>query len=100
VGLSRAKYLGLTCDIIGVEEAFRIGLVDKVVKADELLNEARALAARFVSKPRQALEKSKQSYTLVPDMGHKAAINYETLLLCHLFDSEERKEIMRRFLKK
>ena len=100
VGLSRAKYLGLTCDIIRADEAFRIGLVDKVVKVEELISEARSLAAKFVSKPRESLEKSKQSYTVVPDMGHKAAINYETLLLCHLFDTEERKKIMGRFLKK
>ena len=100
VGLSRAKYLGLTCDIIGAEEAYRIGLADKVVKVDELLSQAHALAAKFVSKPREPLEKAKQSYNVVLDMGHKAAINWETLLLCHLFDNEERKRIMERFLKK
>jgi len=100
VGLSRAKYLGLTCDIIGTEEAYRIGLVDKVVKVDALMNQARALAAKFVDKPRQALEKAKQSYNMVLDMSHKAAINWETMLLCHLFDTEERKQIMKRFLQK
>ncbi len=100
VGLSRAKYLGLTCDIIDAEEAYRIGLVDKVVKVDELLNQAQALAAKFVSKPRESLEKAKQSYNIVLDMGHKAAVNWETLLLCHLFDSEERKQIMERFLQR
>jgi len=100
VGLSRAKYIGLTGEMVGAEEAYRIGLVDKVVKVEELLSEARALAAKFVSKPREALEKSKQAYAAVLDMGHKAAIVYETLLLCHLFDTEERKQIMERFLKK
>ena len=100
VGLSRAKYLGLTCDIIGAEEAYRIGLADRVVKVDELTNQARELAVKFVSKPREALEKVKQSYNVVVDMGHKAAINWETLLLCHLFDSEERKQIMERFLRR
>jgi len=100
VGLSRAKYLGLTCDIIGAEEAYRIGLIDKMVKVEEFMGEARALATKFVSKPREALEKAKQSYINVINMDHKAAINYETLLLCHLFDNEERKQIMKRFLQK
>jgi len=100
VGLSRAKYLGLTCDIIGADEAYRIGLVDKVVKVEELMNEARALADKFVSKPRDSLEKVKQSYINVINMDHKAAVNYETLLLCHLFDSEERRQIMARFLRR
>jgi len=100
VGLSRAKYLGLTCDMIGAEEAYRIGLADKVVKVEELMSEARVLAAKFVAKPRQSLEKAKQSYINVINMDHKAAVNYETLLLCHLFDSDERKQIMGRFLRK
>ena len=100
VGLSRAKYLGLTCDIIDVQEAYRIGLVDKVVKVEELMNEAQALAAKFVAKPRQALEQSKQSYINVINMDHKAAVTWETLLLCRLFDTEERKQIMERFLKR
>ena len=100
VGLSRAKYLGLTCDIIGADEAYRIGLVDKVVKVEELMNEARALADKFVAKPRESLEKVKQSYINVINMDHKAAVNYETLLLCHLFDSEERRQIMARFLRR
>ena len=100
VGLSRAKYLGLTCEIIDVQEAYRIGLVDKVVKVEELTNEAQALAAKFVAKPRQALEQAKQSYINVINMDHKAAVTWETLLLCRLFDTEERKKIMERFLKR
>ena len=100
VGLSRAKYLGLTCEIIDVQEAYRIGLVDKVVKVEELTNEARTLATRFVAKPRQALEQAKQSYINVINMDHKAAVTWETLLLCRLFDTEERKQIMERFLKR
>ncbi len=100
VGLSRAKYLGLTCEIIGVEEAYRIGLVDKVTKVDEMLNEARALAAKFVAKPRESLERTKQSYNAVLGMSHSAAVNWETMLLCRLFDTEERKQIMGRILRK
>lgn len=100
IGLSRAKYLGLTCDIIDVDEAYRIGLVDRVAKVEELLDEARALAAKFVDKPRQALEKSKQSYIDVVNMDHKAAIEHETKLLCDLFDTRERQQIMERFLRR
>ena len=100
VGLSRAKYLGLTCDMIDVQEAYRIGLVDKVVKVEELMTEAEAMAAKFVGKPREALERSKQSYINVVNMDHQAAITWETLLLCRLFDTEERKQIMERFLRR
>ena len=100
VGLSRAKYLGLTCEIIGAEEAYRIGLADKVVPVEEMMNAARELAAKFVSKPRESLELTKRSYGVALDMGHTAAINWETLLLTHLFDNDERRKIMERFVKK
>ena len=100
VGLSRAKYLGLTCEIIGAEEAYRIGLADKVVPVEEMMNAARELAAKFVSKPRESLELTKRSYIVALDMGHTAAINWETLLLTHLFDNDERRKIMERFVKK
>jgi enoyl-CoA hydratase len=100
VGLSRAKYLGMTCEIIDAQEAYRIGLADKVVKVAELQKEARALAAKFVAKPRDALEKTKQSYINVINMDHKVAISWETLLLCRLFDSDERKSIMNSRLKR
>lgn len=88
----------MTCEIINAQEAYRIGLADKLVKVEELEKESRVLAARFVAKPREALEKVKQSYINVINMEHKAAVNWETLLLCHLFDSDERKQIMERFL--
>ena len=100
VGLSRAKYLGLTGEIIDVNEAYRIGLVDKIVKSNELLKEARAFASKFTSKPRKALESAKQSYRVVMDMDHRAAIDWETLLLTRLLDSAEAREIMQRFVKK
>lgn len=100
VGLSRAKYLGLTGEIIDVKEAYRIGLVDRIVKANELVKEARAFATKFVGKPREALERAKQSYGVVMDMDHRAAINWETLLLSRLLDTAEAREIMQRFLKK
>ena len=100
VGLSRAKYLGLTADTIDVKEAYRIGLVDKVVSVADLKKESRTLAAKFVAKPRKALEKTKQSYLKIGSLDHKAAMEWETSLLVELFDTEERRQIMDRFLNK
>ncbi|MBN1643944.1 MAG: enoyl-CoA hydratase/isomerase family protein [Dehalococcoidales bacterium] len=100
VGLSRAKYLGMTCEIIDAREAYRIGLADKVVKVENLQKEAGALAAKFVKKPREALERTKDSYIKVLGMDHKSAVNWETQLLCRLFDTDERKRIMDKFLNK
>ena len=44
VGLGRAKELIFTTDMINAEEAYRIGLVNKVVSGDKLMDEALAMA--------------------------------------------------------
>lgn len=100
VGLSRAKYLGMTGDIIDAREAYRIGLVDRLVSVSDLEKESRALAVKFVAKPRESLEKTKQSYLNVINLDHERALEWETKLLIELFNSEERQRIMENFLKK
>ncbi|MGI8400080.1 MAG: enoyl-CoA hydratase-related protein [Gemmatimonadaceae bacterium] len=43
VGKGRANQLLLTGEMIGAAEAYRIGLVNKVIAADQLMNEARTM---------------------------------------------------------
>ena len=59
VGLSNALYLLYTADMINAEEAFRIGLVQKVVEADQLITEAVAIATKIASKGPNAVKKIK-----------------------------------------
>ena len=60
VGASRAAELALTGDMIGADEALRIGLVSRVVAPEVLLDEALALAGRIAANPPQALRWTKQ----------------------------------------
>jgi enoyl-CoA hydratase/carnithine racemase len=60
VGLARANELLFLGDVIGAEEALRIGLVSKVVAPEECLPEARALAERLASGPAFAHAMTKQ----------------------------------------
>jgi enoyl-CoA hydratase len=50
VGKGRAMELILTGDTIGAEEAWRIGLVNRVVEPAELMNAARDLATKILGK--------------------------------------------------
>jgi len=59
VGLSNALFLLLTADMINAEEALRIGLVQKVVEPDKLIEEALAIANKIVSKGPKAVRKIK-----------------------------------------
>jgi enoyl-CoA hydratase/carnithine racemase len=51
VGLGRATELLLTGDVVGAEEALRMGLVNRVVPAAECLAAAQGFAARLASGP-------------------------------------------------
>ncbi|RJP34829.1 MAG: enoyl-CoA hydratase/isomerase family protein [Actinobacteria bacterium] len=60
VGLARAKEMAFTGDLVGAEEAFRIGLVNKVVDHEEISREVMELAARIARRPHAALASTKR----------------------------------------
>lgn len=61
VGLAKASELLMTGDFITAGEAHRIGLYNRVVPAEELLDEARALAESLARGPSFALEITKDA---------------------------------------
>ncbi|HWP97702.1 MAG TPA: short-chain-enoyl-CoA hydratase [Syntrophomonadaceae bacterium] len=50
IGEGRAKELTYTADVINAQEAYRIGLVNHVYPADQLMDEARKLAKKIAGK--------------------------------------------------
>ncbi len=60
VGYANAALMSFTGDVIDAAEALRIGLVNKVVPADQLLTEARDLADRIAANPPHALRMTKK----------------------------------------
>lgn len=60
VGMSRAAELTFTGDTIDAAQALAYGLVSRVVAPAQLLDEARALAARIAANPGPALRMSKR----------------------------------------
>jgi enoyl-CoA hydratase len=55
IGLAKAKELIMTCDPIGAQEAWRIGLVNKVVPDGKLMESCRELVAKLSTKGHLAL---------------------------------------------
>ncbi|MEV0932905.1 enoyl-CoA hydratase/isomerase family protein [Streptomyces phaeochromogenes] len=64
VGLTRAKELLFLGDRVGAEEAVRLGIANRVVPKDKLLDEAMDLAMRVAALPTRALRETKRAVNL------------------------------------
>jgi enoyl-CoA hydratase len=100
IGMSKAKELLYTGDSIDANEAYRLGLVSKVVPVEALMDEARALAAKIARQPGVALRATKRAVNEGIDLDMKAAIAYEARCFEILFSTEDQKEGTRAFVEK
>lgn len=100
VGLSNALNLLLTADMIDANEAFRLGLVQKITEPEELLNETNKIASKIASKGKLAVEKAKEVTVKGINMSFDAASELEIKEFAKLFGKPESKEGMTAFLEK
>ena len=100
VGIAKAKELVFSGDIVGADEALRIGLADAVFEAAELLAKARAMAEKIASKGPLAIASAKRIMDLGQSMhlGHACTLEADTF--ASLFDTADQKEGMKAFLEK
>ena len=100
VGRGRAKELIFTARIITAEEALRIGLVEKVVPADKLIEEANKLADLIVSKGPLAVQYAKEVINRGADLDLRNANGYEMTAFAALCVSDDKNEGLTAFLEK
>lgn len=101
LGFGQANELMLTGKTIVAEEALRIGLVDKVVEADELLPAALEMAASMGDNPQSALRMIKQLITENTSEPDLALVQKRELdALKSLYSSAEHHEAIAAFMEK
>jgi enoyl-CoA hydratase len=100
VGKSSAARLMLTGMAIDASEAFRIGLVDRVVPFEKLNEECHQLAIDMASKPPIAVKLILQALNMSSEAGMNAGSLLESLSLGLCFASEDSKEGLTAFLEK
>jgi len=100
VGKGRALEMILTGEMIDAAEAWRIGLVNRVLPAAELLPEARRLAVKLAGKGQLALRLAKDAVINGLEMDLERANRYEAELFARCFASADQKEGMQAFLEK
>jgi enoyl-CoA hydratase len=100
VGMGRAKELIFTCDSINAEEAYRIGLVNKVVAPEELMATAKKMASKIISKGSFAVSVAKAAINNGYDMDIRNAVEMEANLFGVVNSTNDKKEGMNAFLEK
>ncbi|OYD08069.1 enoyl-CoA hydratase/isomerase family protein [Paludifilum halophilum] len=100
VGKSTAKYLCLTGEMITAEEAFRLGLVQKVLPSDQLMDEAKKLAGLLASKAPKAMNYIKKSVNRGAEVDLAAGLDLEASYFGVVFNTRDRLEGMDAFLEK
>jgi len=100
VGKGRAKELIFTGNMVSAEEACRIGLVNQVVPAGELIQSAREMAGQMAGKSLAALRLAKEAIGNGLEMESTKAYRYEADLFGLCFSTADQKEGMGAFLEK
>ena len=98
VGPSTAKDLILTGRRVSAAEALQIGLVDRVIPADQVYAEALAWAARFRDGPALALRAAKECVDRGLEVDLETGLAIESQQFAALFATEDRAAGMRSFV--
>lgn len=100
LGKGLAKELILTGNTIDAKEAYRIGLVNKVVPPEELMSAAKELAQTLIKRGPIALRLAKQAIDEGLEMDLIKGISHEADLFALCFSTKDQKEGMDAFLAK
>ncbi|MBI2620303.1 MAG: enoyl-CoA hydratase/isomerase family protein [Ignavibacteriales bacterium] len=100
VGKGRALEMILTGDQIDAQEAFRIGLVNKVVPAAELRSASEALARKILSKGQIAIRLALKAVNMTHETNLTDGLELEASLFGLCCGSEDFKEGTAAFLEK
>ena len=100
VGMDRACEMVFTGDILDAEQAKGYGLVSRVVPHDELMHEARELAARIAAGPPIAMKLAKRALYKGATTDLPSAVEFEGYMQGICFGTEDFREGMAAFAEK
>lgn len=100
VGVAKALELFLTGDRISPEEALNLGIVNRVVPHDHLMEETIALAMKIASRPPLAIRMMKRAVYQAQTSTLRAHLDYISSQLSLLTETEDHLEAARAFLEK
>jgi len=100
VGKHKAMEMVLTGNFVSANEAYRLGLINKVVPTEMLMLEAEKTATLIASQSTIAVQMAKESVLKSFEMGLGEGLAFERRNYMTCFDTPEQKDKMRTFLDK
>lgn len=100
IGTARAKELILSGEMIDACTALDLGIVNKVVEADKLMDESIGIAKKIASKAPFAVKLAKELIELASNVDIKRGFKVEADYFSLCFATEDQKEGMKAFLEK
>ena len=100
VGKYKAMEMILTGKSISADEAYRIGLVNRVVPPESLMEEAKKIATEIASKPPISIRSAKEAILRAQDTTLEVGLEFERKAFYMLFATEDGREGMKAFLEK
>lgn len=100
VGLAKAYELVLTTDIIDAQEAYRIGLVNKVVPQADLMKATMELAMKLANKPPISVKLAKAGIRKGLNIPLDEFLQWESLAFAYCTETEDHKEGAKAFVEK
>ena len=100
VGTSKALELLLTGDVINPEEALKLGIVNRVVPHEDLMDEALKLAVKIAEKPPLAVRMVKRAVYQAQNSSLRSHLDYISSQLALLSETEDHVKAAKAFLEK
>lgn len=100
VGSGRANEILFTADIFDAQEAFRMGLVNRIYSQEELLPQAIAMARKIATKAPIAVQLTKSAVYKGENVDLISGQAYEAEVFALTFSTEDQKNGMKAFLEK
>lgn len=100
VGMAKAKEMIYTGTNITAEEACRIGLVNRVVPSDKLMDEVFGIANKIAANAPIAVQLCKSAINRGMQTDIDTAVTYESEVFAQCFSSQDQKDAMGAFLEK
>ena len=100
IGMTKAKEIVYTGDVIDARTALEMGFINKVVPQGKLIDEAKELAQKLLSKSSIALYYAKKAFNSGADMSLSSAMDIDECYFGKCFSTEDQKEGMKAFVEK